>query len=184
MLKNTGYRFDPDKAVLFAIFRRIAQTDLGKAKEFLEGGFEAHGESTPVGAYFYLSNAYKQAGKPVPFSIPFVPVRGKKTGEQRRPAGYVADAVDSRMSGRKAETLKTKASSQANASPKTRGTPKGSEVIEAPVSDIMEKTEDQGSDIIEKAEEIKDVMAQTDPAVEITEIEEPVKEVLNPSASS
>ena len=88
------------------------------------------------------------------------------------------------MSGRKAETLKTKASSQANASPKTRGTPKGSEVIEAPVSDIMEKTEDQGSDIIEKAEEIKDVMAQTDPAVEITEIEEPVKEVLNPSASS
>ena len=67
-------------SILF--FYTSAQTDLGKAKEFLEGGFEAHGESTPVGAYFYLSNAYKQAGKPVPFSIPFVPVRGKKTGEQ------------------------------------------------------------------------------------------------------
>ena len=61
---------------------------------------------------------------------------------------------------------------------------KKSELIEAPVSHIIEMTEAPGSDIIEKGEEIKAVMEQSDPAVEITEIEEPVNKVLNPTTSS
>ena len=53
-------------------------------------------------------------------------------------------------------------------------------MIEAPVSDVIETTGAPGSNIIEKEEEIKAVLEQADPAVEITKIKEPAKEVLNP----
>ena len=45
--------------------------DLAKGLEFLENGFEAQGEAIPMNAYRYLSTAYRKAGKPIPFKMPF-----------------------------------------------------------------------------------------------------------------
>ena len=99
---------------------------------------------------------------------------------QTRKIPIMNAATDSESQGTKQTAPKRETKKKPeNLSKETGESVKNSAVIEAPVSDVIEKSTPV-SDVIEKSEEVQAVLEQADPAVEITEIKESTKEVLNP----
>ena len=98
----------------------------------------------------------------------FFPMLLQKRQTRKIPIMNAATDSESQGSKQTAPKRETKKKPE-NLSKETGESVKNSAVIEAPVSDV-----------IEKSEEVQAVLEQADPAVEITEIKESTKEVLNP----